>query len=275
MIDDTDDMDTLRERVRKQYGDGSDLPAPITSVQIDRGRRSGKTKAAADALERSRNGKTKAGNAAAAAKRVGTGLKFESELDDTHNGMLQRGLGYIIPHYPPTQQIGAGKRILKKGGGPCDYSGHVNAGKFPRLLSVQIPVVFDAKVLGDGHATYKHDVAQQHQLHQLKNAASAGAAAFLLVRADSIGRVFLIGWHEHGAQLLRGDGVRLFEKIRAGWETETRLGRSTQVPAYTVQACLPCVDYTPGRGWLWHELLQYVDCQPFPGGELKAPGTTS
>lgn len=247
--------DELREKIRKQYGDGipedprvSSRPDGLTPGGIAHalsGRQSGKT----EKMRRARD------EAAIGQKRARTGKAFEAQLDDTHAGMLQRGEGYIIPHYPPTVQVGRW-RAFKKGGGPCDYSGHVNS---PAMSARrQVPVVFDAKVLGLEHLSYTHDPEKMAQLQHLKNATIAGAAAFLLVYAPAIERVFVVGFSLHGAELVERRPIQLYEKRRNGWSVETRLGRSTQVPHYDVFPLLPSVPYTIGKGWLWAPLLRHL-----------------
>lgn len=189
-------------------------------------------------------------NSAAGAKRAKVGASFEEQLEDTHDGMLQRGEGRIYRHHPPTRHAGpGGMRRLIAGGAEVDFSGHVN-------LELALPVAFDAKVLGEAHATYRHDPKLMHQLDSLRRARDAGAAAFLLVRADALERVFLVSFDEYGEQLRRGDGVTLYRQERDGWSEEARLGKMTRVPRYKASTLLPAVTYTIGRGWLWRELLQ-------------------
>lgn len=196
--------------------------------------------------------------AAIGQKRARTGKAFEAQLDDTHRGMLERREGYIIPHYPPTIQVGRW-RTFKKGGGPCDYSGHVNReGEIARTVD-RIPVVFDAKVVGLEHASYVHDPSKMHQLDHLSDASSAGATAFLLVYAEQIERVFVIGWREHGPQLLNRQGVTLYETTLRGEVIDRRLGRDRPVKVYDRTPLLPSIPYTPGRGWLWASLLSYIE----------------
>jgi hypothetical protein len=208
-----------------------------------------------------------AARSARSRKRALTGAQFEAELNDTHAGMLARGEALILPHYPPTVHVGK-RLVYRKGGGPCDYSGHVNlmtgigrSGARPVPHSAggkQVPVVFDAKVLSAGHATYVHDHERVAQLFHLRNALDTGAAAFLLVRADTVSRVFLISARRHLDTLLTGGGVTLFEQHRRGSTPVIRLGRTKLVQQFETEFLFPNVPYTLGKGWLWAPLLEGV-----------------
>lgn len=205
-------------------------------------------------------GKTKADSARAASKRAKTGAKFEAQLDDTHEGFIRDGFGVVLPHYPPTVKIpqhsGPPKLIYRTGGGPCDYSGHVNMITADRsvdwklakffieyrpLNGWQVPVVFDAKVLGEKHLSYRHDPKRIAQVKHLENAQRGGALAFLLIRADDVGRVFCVSYRNHADELLRSKPITLFE----------RTGRECF-------PLLPSIGYTPGKGWLWPAMLPYI-----------------
>lgn len=252
MIDDNIDdspmpIDELRARVHAQYGDGSDLA------------RTAEERALSAKSRKKRTPEREAAIAAAASKRTKTGKSFEEDLDDTHEGMFNRGEGLILKHHPPTKYAGKkGFRVLIRGGANCDYSGHVNVMKSFAGVPLTRSVVFDAKVLGAEHATYTHDKALVHQLLHLRRAHEAGALAFLLVRADAIGRVFVVSFANHGEEMIRGRGVTLFEQRRNGWATETRLGRTERIPRFDAFLLLPACEYTPGKGWLWSELaLRY------------------
>jgi hypothetical protein len=206
-------------------------------------------------------GRTPAQNAQAASKRAKTGAKFEAELDDTHEWLTKQGFGHVLPHYPPTnkipQQNGPPKLVYRKGGGPCDYSGHVNMewfahrascklAKYPGVDVVQRPVVFDAKTLGVKHASYRHNAEQIAQVKHLENAHAGGALAFLLVRADEVGRAFAIAYHLHADDLLHSRPITLFETIRTPNRTSE------------VFPLLPSCSYIPGKGWLWPSMLPWL-----------------
>jgi hypothetical protein len=208
-----------------------------------------------DPNEITANGKTRDANRIAGSRRQKTGKKFEADIDDTHEGFARDGFGYMMPHYPPTNIIpkpgGPPKLIYRKGGGPCDYSGHVNArwttpADFTLVSSadvdagrgVRVPVVFDAKVLNAEKISYTHDPEHIAQLYHLQNAAKNGALAFLLVRADMMGRCFAIRFDKHADTLLARRPIRLFER-------ENR----------ECFPLLPSVGYVLGKGWLWPKMI--------------------
>lgn len=218
-----DDMNELRARVRAQYGDGTDLPRT------------------ADERVSRKSGKKRTGPAESLRqqKRQRTGGTFQADIDDTHEGMAARGEGAVYRHHVPTKRVSA-QKIVITGGALCDYSGHVNIASRGQG-ALRVPVVFDAKVLGEEHANYKHDRAQLHQLLQLRVAHQNGALAFLMVRADRIGRVFLIPFGTYGERLIRGEGVQLFTRLSPSKDEWSPL--------------VPDVGYTPGKGWLYRSAV--------------------
>lgn len=205
--------------------------------------------------KKGRNGRTAAQESAAQSKRAKTGAKFEAELDETHEWLRAQSFGYIMLHYPPTIKIGSanGVRIVyRKGGGPCDYSGHVNIRSARRRVDwkleradvadvVRLPVVFDAKTLTAGRASYTHSAEQIAQVKYLENAHGGGALAFLLVRCDTLGRVFGVSYANHADELLRSKPIRLYETVKG-----------ERFPL------LPSIGFTPGKGWLWPEMLPWL-----------------
>jgi hypothetical protein len=254
-----------RRRIREQYGDGI-APDPRLSARPGDPARPATSPSAESVREQLSN---RAPRSAEQSKRAKVGRRFEEELDETHGLLERERLVHILPHYPPTvwRQGPRGSELhYRAGGAPCDFSGHVNLAwrkaHVPGLTPAgddgrpgegtrQVPVVFDAKVLGAGHASYAHDADRRSQLDYLELAHRAGAVAFFLIRADEVGLAFLVGWGEYGARFRRGLSVQLFEQRRTGTEVDRRLGRAIQRPTFEVIPHLPCVPYTPGRGWLW------------------------
>jgi hypothetical protein len=102
---------------------------------------------------------------------------------------------------------------------------------------------------------YEHDVALQHQLHSLRDAAVHGEAAFLLVldrgtvHPGEPERVYAIPILNHFDELLR-DGVQLFE-MQGG------RGRGTLRERFSL---LPSITRTDAVGWDWLKLVP--DCLP-------------
>lgn len=242
--------DETRQRVREQYPDTLNAD-PVAAGKKVRGR-------------------TTADSARAGKNAQQGGAQFEAELNDTHDGFARDGTGYIMPHYPPVFGI-PGKMAPRAGGGPCDYSGHVNMicadrsvdwklvrdtdAKLPRFA--RLPVVFDAKKIGVGHHSYTHPARKVAQIHHLKNAHQSGARAFLLVRADEVQRVFMIGYENHEIDLMRMRPITLFES-KAATFTDHRLGASVERSVRECFPLLPSISYTPGKGWLWPSLLAWL-----------------
>lgn len=182
----------------------------------------------ADTLKRARQ-------AIGASNRVASGRKFQDELDDTHKNMRQRGWGAVYPHASETVgrplgkgQVGEGRGLRFKGGGnPVDYTGHVNLMYLPNDRSwlpspwnppppsndavrrVRIPVVFDAKRMATG-LQYRHEPKLLHQLLQLREADTTGAAAFLLIHHVAFACAYLVGPH-HLATLIQNKPLQLVE----------------------------------------------------------------
>lgn len=205
---------------------------------------------------------------AVARKRQATGTGFESELTLSHSQYEYAKNAKLWHHRP--------EAVRKKDGwipahGKVDYTGHAciitepDSGKFgrgdgwrwrkcsirdPHKAKRVIPIAFDAKVLGVKHLTYQHNQEQQHQLHSLKEAASAGVFAFLLVHSLECDRVFLIPIETHFVDLLSGRGVELFE---------TR-SRAEALPAgQKYFPLLPSIERNAPLIWDWIPLLQWAE----------------
>lgn len=139
----------------------------------------------------------------AAKRRQASGRRFEEALEHMHASYQARKLGKMVPHYPRTVQTPRG-RVFAKGGAPVDYSGVIfvpDAGRYA--------VAFDAKVMDETHAYYRHPPAQQHQILQLLDFFHAGALAFLLFEERDYGRVLLLYGEKALTLLLQGKPVRL------------------------------------------------------------------
>lgn len=208
--------------------------------------------------------KKKGANGATASssrRRKETGAGFEADLDMVHTQYEFRQWGRVRRNHIPTKVIGShhgrGSRVAV-GGADVDRTGWVRVQQLRGGVHAQrdswagtnapngaiIPVAFDAKVLDTDHATYRHSVDQQHQLHALRAAAQAGEYAFLLVLARQVGRIFAVPIVQHFDALLR-DGVKLYASASAGDCTPL-------LPSIPV-LCGPL-----GRDWI--PLLQY--CAP-------------
>lgn len=234
-------------------------------------------------------------NAQRSATRDATGKSFQADLDATISAFAQKGYGFIQRHGPEAKRIrgalGEWTWTVRKGGAPCDYSGHVNAfaqqlvagftyyrGTVADHMSDMIPVVFDAKVLGASAATYEHERERLHQILTLRDAARCGAYAFLLVHVRKIDAAVLIG-PAYFEALLSGQGVKLFETTGAGdvvgnvtarskadrgnlllpWHTYRPVPDPKPTVARAVRLFLPAVPYTPGVGWDFVPALGFVD----------------
>ena len=175
-------------------------------------------------------------------------------------------MGQVWPHSPPFVRV-KGEWIPKAGGGPVDYTGHVTvarvAGPLSGVRGVKrdapgarvIPVAFDAKVADASSAIYHHEQKRQHQLHALREASTAGSAAFLLVLMPQLdrppGRVFAIDVVAHFTELL-SDGLRLFEPARRATRTSPRVEPFPLLPSIALRGTPAIV------GWDWIPLLEWI-----------------
>ncbi len=178
--------ETLRAKVREQYGDGSASPQALGRFQ--------------------------------------SGESFQKELDTTHQSLMTRRLGAIYRHAretvgaPPKEKGQPGSMRFKNGGNPVDYTGHVNYGAFdgkpcaPGPDVIRMPVVFDAKREGSALSYHSRTPSQKRQLLDLREAADAGAWSFLLVHCVAVQLVFVIHRPEYFSTLLSGKGIQLVEK---------------------------------------------------------------
>jgi hypothetical protein len=199
-------------------------------------------------------------------KRSRTGATFQQQLRGTHENYLNRGWGFVLEQYPPFKKVRRGDKWewTPVGNGRCDYAGHVNIDPSCRttefalggILAHPAPVYFDAKVLGKKKgATYVHPTEQQHQLLDLRAALRGGGYAFLLVHAPEVERAFVIGIAEHFEVLMRGNGIRL-------WEREP-VGLCRPVPPFgEIFPRLPWCEYSLAIGWHWAPQLRFIQ-----GGE--------
>lgn len=185
----------LREKVRQQYGDGTAKPAALNQFH--------------------------------------SGQSFQAELDTTHSSLLTRRYGAIYRHAketvgaPPSGPGKPGSLRFKKGGNPVDYTGHLNyrwtpgyangvgAGWVPCTPSgpacIRVPIAFDAKRESTALTYHSREADQKRQLLDLRDAAAAGAWAFLLVHVVAVRAVFVIHRPEYFDTLLGGGSVRLVE----------------------------------------------------------------
>lgn len=188
------------------------------------------------------------------AKAAKAGRKFEDELSDTHHSYSGRKWGTVRQHYPKTVVTGTDQRgpvlRLAQGGNPVDYTGHVNLcpsqgsgtgwqGCAPGATGyVRVPVEFDAKRMSTRSESYKHDEQRLHQLLDLRESAKTGTAAFILVHAVPLERVFVIG-PEYFDLLIRGQRITLATKAR---------GASAVLR-------IPSCAYVLGFGWNYAPLI--------------------
>lgn len=236
------------------------------------------------------------------ASRSHTGASFQDDVNATARYLVMSKLGRLERHHPefvkvPLRKGGPAEWIPKAGGAPCDYSGHVNVARLVgrgglgpewRLdrVGVRVPVVFDAKVAKIDGAAYEHDKDRVHQLLSLKEAATTGALAFLLVYVRRIECALLIG-PAHFDRLIMGKPVPMLEALTIDEvEHEREIGRVayplTRRPALVhpgellqtlapgageakttrpARLLLPAVPHTPGRGWDFAPALGYIEAQ--------------
>jgi hypothetical protein len=194
-------------------------------------------------------------------KRARTGGAFQQQLRGTHENYLNRGWGLVLEQHPPFVRTKDG--WVPRGHGRCDYAGHVNispkpvADGYTRRIEPAgspapsgrpVPVYFDAKVLGQEHASYRHLQRDQHQLIDLKAALRAGGYAFLLVHAPQVERAFVIGIAEHFDELMRGRGITLWQN--RAW-SEARDG-------WLFEPLLPSCEWSAAIGWHWAPQVRFI-----------------
>lgn len=209
-----------------------------------------------------------------ARSRVQTGRDFEAELDMVHAQYEFLKWGKIRRNYVPTRIVSGKepghKRRVSAGVAHVDRTGWVRVESDPVDATIWrgakplsslghsvatthvVPVAFDAKVLKDDRVAYRHEVEQQHQLHDLKEAAEAGEYAFLLILARQVDRVFALPILPWFSLLLSGRGVALYE--RRVHEPDSREDIVPLVPSVTRASSGPVA------GWDWIPLLR--DCAP-------------
>jgi len=177
-------------------------------------------------------------NSRASRKRADTGAGLENMLAMMHRFYEYHRIGRLHKQNPPFKR--GAKGWFPVGAAGVDYVGHVCARVVrdqrardqqelddltdpTRIEGVAMdardsarrvyPIAFDAKVLKADHSTYKHDVALQHQLLDLRDEARAGVSAFLLIHAPKVERVFILPIANHFDDLLSGRGVTLYETV--------------------------------------------------------------
>lgn len=190
-------------------------------------------------------------------KRKKTGDSFEAELDTFHSQMAMRGWGKIRHNHVPTKVIGVDSkkraRRITVGEADVDRAGWVRVltgiGTASRPTSSPgsgrvVPVAFEAKVLGetvrDGY--YIHDPALYHQLDRLRDAATAGEVAFLLVLDRALKRVFGVPIMPHYHSLRTAIGVQMY--FHLGNELRT---------------LVPSVERDLNLGWNWIPMIEALD----------------
>lgn len=201
-------------------------------------------------------------------KRKKTGDNFEAELDLFHTQMAMRRWGKIRHNHVPTRVIGVdaktkrAKRITV-GEADVDRAGWVSIrtayGVDPAPVfsggSRVVPVAFEVKVLGetvrDGY--YIHDPALYHQLDRLRDAATAGEVAFLLVLDRALKRVFGVPIMPHYHSLRTAIGVQMY--FHLGSELRT---------------LVPSVERDTNLGWNWIPMIPALD-EPDSPVALSAP----
>jgi hypothetical protein len=212
----------LRAKVRKQYGDGTAGPSALNQFR--------------------------------------SGQSFQAELDTTHASLLTRRYGAIYRHAketvgaPPTRTNPQGTLRFKQGGNPVDYTGHLNyrpmqkRGPEGGLVTtwqlcaptdpgcVRVPIAFDAKRESSRLVYNSREPEQKRQLIDLRDAAAAGAWAFLLVHVVAVGAAFIIHRPEYFQTLLAGHQVRLVDA-----QSRTKL--------------LPSVPWANMEGWTYPQAL--------------------
>jgi hypothetical protein len=177
----------LRAKVREQYGDGTASPQALNQFH--------------------------------------SGQSFQAELDTTHGTLLTRRQGAIYRHAKETVGVPGtkdkpGSLRFKAGGNPVDYTGHLNY-RWDRSRwvlcttsdpgCIRMPVAFDAKREGSRLVYNSREAEQKRQLLDLRDAAAAGAWAFLLVHVVAVRAAFIIHRPEYFQTLLSGHTVRLVE----------------------------------------------------------------
>jgi penicillin-binding protein-related factor A (putative recombinase) len=151
----------------------------------------------------------------AAKRRTAAGKRFEERLNAMHASYEVRKLGKVVPHYPRTVPTPRG-RVFAKGGSPIDYSGvlQVQVYAFRHTdptnnvpITTPFAIAFDAKVLGEEHASYTHSKEQRHQLLQLIAFHRGGALAFLLFEDRNTERLVIVHGLDTFDALLAGESV--------------------------------------------------------------------
>lgn len=184
----------LREKVRRQYGDGTASPGKLNQFH--------------------------------------SGQSFQAELDTTHATLLTRRQAAIYRHAKETVGVPGskdkpGSLRFKAGGNPVDYTGHVNYRWTPGYANgvgagwelcrpdapgcIRVPIAFDAKRESKHLAYTSREAEQKRQLMDLRDAAAAGAWAFLLVHCVAVRAAFIIHRPEYFQTLISGHQVRLVD----------------------------------------------------------------